>query len=58
MERPTPVPILYVVAFCSCWITTDLRLQSWFYLPANQVVATAGWQALNQDNGMSIQVPC
>jgi len=24
---------------------------SWFYLPANQVVATAGWQALNQDNG-------
>lgn len=24
---------------------------SWYYLPANQVVATAGWLALNQDNG-------
>jgi len=24
---------------------------NWFYLPANQVAATAGWLALNQDNG-------
>jgi cellulase len=28
-----------------------LDIQNWFYLPANQVVATAGWLALNQDNG-------
>jgi len=30
---------------------TDLSSQNWFYLPANQVAATAGWLALNQDNG-------
>ncbi|KAL1582853.1 hypothetical protein WHR41_08643 [Cladosporium halotolerans] len=24
---------------------------NWYYLPANQVPATAGWYALNQDNG-------
>lgn len=23
----------------------------WYYLPANQVAQTAGWDALNQDNG-------
>lgn len=24
---------------------------NWYYLPANQIAATAGWLALNQDNG-------
>jgi hypothetical protein len=31
----------------------DASLQNWFYLPANQVPATAGWLALNQDNGIA-----
>lgn len=30
---------------------TNNLLQSWYYLPANQQASTAGWNALNQDNG-------
>jgi len=36
---------------------TDVSLQNWFYLPANQVPATAGWLALNQDNGITRSMP-
>ena len=32
-------------------MSTDSKFQNWYYLPANQIAATAGWLALNQDNG-------
>jgi hypothetical protein len=39
-------------------IHTDMMSQNWYYLPANQVAATAGWLALNQDNGRWSHLAC
>jgi hypothetical protein len=54
---PGAVPVCHTRLFLPKPAHTDLSLQNWFYLPANQVPATAGWLALNQDNGITRSMP-